>query len=135
MEKNGHVCSQNSYIVMLERIIAQIVLLEEQASLFKQADFSIIDLKKQTNKNKKTRQFWQNIMTNFVQNIIVCKFTKQHLDSVDGSLSGKTAFFSNILLKWYMFMCSYNPKNGSWDSIDIIVCQISRQWELKQERL
>lgn len=35
-EKNGHVCSQNSYIVMLERIIAQIVLLEEQASLFKQ---------------------------------------------------------------------------------------------------
>lgn len=34
--KNGHVCSQNSYIVMLERIIAQIVLLEKQASLFKQ---------------------------------------------------------------------------------------------------
>lgn len=105
-----------------------------RTSLTFQADFSIIDLKKQTNKNKKTRQFWQNIMTNFVQNIIVCKFTK-HLDSVDGSLSGKTAFFSNILLKWYMFICSYNPKNGSWDSIDIIVCQISRQWELKQERL
>lgn len=83
-----------------------------RTSLTFQADFSIIDLKKNKQKQKNSA-ILTKYMTNFVQNIIVCKFTKQHLDSVDGSLSGKTAFFFNILLKWYMFMCSYNPKNGS----------------------
>lgn len=54
-EKNGHVCSQNSYIVMLENHSSDRFI--GKTSLTFQADFSIIDLKKQTNKNKKTRQF------------------------------------------------------------------------------
>lgn len=110
MKKNGHVCSQNSYIVMLENHSSDRFI--GRTSLTFQADFSIIDLKKNKQKQKNSA-ILTKYMTNFVQNIIVCKFTKQHLDSVDGSLSGKTAFFFNILLKWYMFMCSYNPKNGS----------------------